>query len=80
MVVRGEFSVAQFFHDDLYEMVGRDLHAAEAVLMARNYCRSVAAQTGIVIRVIVTDGSDHTVFEWKHGQGITFPPEAKGRT
>ena len=79
MDVIGEFSVAQFFHDDFYEYVARFVSAGEAVLLARNCTRSVAAQTGIVNRVIVTDGGDNTVFEWKRGEGITFPPQAKGK-
>ena len=30
-------------------------------------------------RVIITDGGDYTVFEWKRGAGITWPlPEEQG--
>jgi hypothetical protein len=75
----GEFSVAQFFKDDSYQYVRRWITAAEAVCVARDCTRSVDAKCGFISRVIITDGGDHTVFEWKYGEGITFPLEAKGR-
>lgn len=76
----GEFSVAQFFPDGSYEYVRRWVTAGEAVLAARDYTRSVGAQTGLVTKVIVTDGGDNTNFQWEYGKGITFPPEARGKT
>lgn len=76
----GEFSVAQFFSDGSYEYVRRFVTAGEAVMTARDYTRSVGAQMGIVAKVIVTDGGDDTVFQWEHGQGVTWPPEARGKT
>jgi hypothetical protein len=30
--------------------------------------------------VIITDGGDSTVFEWKAGAGVMWPEEAKGLT
>jgi hypothetical protein len=33
----------------------------------------------MVERVIITDGGDDCCFEWKRGEGVTFPPEARGR-
>lgn len=32
-----------------------------------------AAMLGMVDRVIITDGGDCIVFEWKKGEGITWP-------
>lgn len=32
-----------------------------------------AAALGFVERVIITDGGDSIVFEWKKGKGITWP-------
>jgi hypothetical protein len=72
MTGRAEFSVYQFFQDGSYERVREFVSAEEAVKAAKHYCSSVAAQTGIVQRVIVTDGGDHTNFEWQYGKGITF--------
>ena len=74
-----EFSVCQFFRDGSYEYVRRYVGAEEAVKAAHHYSHSVGAQLGVVARVIITDGGDCTVFEWKRGEGVTFPPEARGR-
>lgn len=68
-----EFNVVQFFDNDTYEYVRRRVGAREAVETAAHYTRSVAAQAGIVNRVIITDDGDHTVFEWRYGAGVTFP-------
>ena len=76
---RGEFSVCQFFVDGSYEYVRRYISAEEAVQIARDYTRSVGAQIGTTVRVIITDGGDDCCFEWKRGEGVTFPPEARGR-
>lgn len=77
--MRGEFSVVQFFEDGGYEYVRRFVDAGEAVRAARHYTRSVGAQIGMVRRVIITDGGDFTNFEWMFGEGVTYPPEARGR-
>ena len=73
-----EFSVCQFFNDGSYEYVRRNVGAEEAVTAAKHYTENVAARMGMVARVIITDGGDYTVFEWKHGQGVTYPtPEMR---
>jgi hypothetical protein len=72
----GEFSVAQFFDDETYEYVRRWVTAGEAMYAARDYSRSVAARSGLIAKIIITDGGDYTVFQWERGKGITFPPEA----
>lgn len=69
-----EFSVCQFFEDETYEYVRRYVSAEEAVKAAKHYCSSVGAQVGTTRRVIITDGGDDTVFEWKYGEGVVFPP------
>lgn len=75
----GEFSVCQFFANGTYEYVRRFVDAEEAVTAARHYTDNVATKLGIVDRVIIVDGGDDCCFEWKRGEGVTFPPEAKGR-
>lgn len=70
----GEFSVCQFFGDETYEYVRRNVTAEEAVHASRFYTDNVAARLGMTKRVIITDGGDYTVFEWKHGEGVTYPP------
>lgn len=68
-----EFSVVQFFEDGSYEYVRRYVGAEEAVKTAQRYTDNVAVKLGITKRVIITDGGDCTVFEWKLGEGVTFP-------
>lgn len=74
-----EFSVYQFMVDGTQERVREFVSAQEAVQAARHYTDSVAVKLGFVERVIITDGGDSCVFEWKKGRGVTFPPEAAGR-
>lgn len=66
------FNVCQFFEDDSYEYVRRNVGAEEAVKAAHHYCHSVGAQIGTTKRVIITDGGDCVNFEWKFGEGVTF--------
>lgn len=78
MTGRDEFSVYQFFPGEHWERVLQFVDAETAVRMARRLTRSVGARLGTTCRVIITDGDDYCVFEWKHGEGITYPPEAQG--
>jgi hypothetical protein len=73
----GEFSVYQFFPDGSWERVRQGVDAEEAVTAAKHYCNSVAAKLGITRRVIITDGGDFTNFEWKHGEGVVYPPRGE---
>ena len=70
----GEFSVTQFFIGGKYETVRQFVDAKTAMEAAAHYTDSVAARMGIVNRVIITDGGDSICFEWKHGEGVVFPP------
>lgn len=75
-----EFSVYQFFADGSYERVREFVPAEEAVKAVHHYTHNVASKLGMVERVIITDGGDDCCFEWKRGEGVTFPPEMRGRT
>lgn len=77
---RAEFSVWLFFKDGHYIDEQRQLKAEAAVKLARDVTLRPAAQVGLIERVIITDGGDNTVFEWKHGQGVTFPPPPNDTT
>lgn len=72
----GEFSVYQFFPDETWERVASFVDARTAVETACRLTQSVGGRLGTTVRVIITDGLDFTCFEWKHGVGVTFPPEA----
>jgi len=73
------FSVHQFFINGMNERVRDWVPIEEAVAAARHYTSNVAVKMGITTRVIITDSMDRCVFEWKNGEGITFPAEMKGR-
>lgn len=60
-----KFSVCQFFVTGEYEYVRRYVSAKEAVDAALHYTNNVATKMGIIERVIITDGGDCTVWEWK---------------
>jgi hypothetical protein len=74
MADRGKFSVYQFFEDGSYEAVRRFVGAEEAVKAAKHYSEGVGARLGVTRRVIITDGGDYTNFEWRFGEGVTYPP------
>lgn len=64
------FNVVQFFRDGIAEYVRRGVNAEQAVDAAKHYTSSVAAQVGLVNRVMITDMLDRCVFEWKDGEII----------
>jgi hypothetical protein len=76
---RAEFSVVQFFPDGTYEYVKRLVGAEEAVRTAKDYSTRPAVLLGVIERIIITDGGDCTVFEWKAGEGVTFPAKSTAR-
>lgn len=72
------FSVWQFFPDETYEKAGERLEAGPAVELAKRLTVTVGARIGTTTRVIITDSGDFTVFEWKFGEGVTYPtPEMR---
>jgi hypothetical protein len=73
-----QYSVVQFFEDGNYEYVARNVLAQHAMILAAEYTRSVAAQSGLTARVIITDAGDDCVFEWKFGEGVVWPPSMVG--
>ena len=75
-----EFSVYQFFVDGSYERVRSFVSAENAVKAAMHYTNNVAVKMGVTVRVIITDGGDCTVFEWKKGEGVVFPEKLDGQT
>jgi hypothetical protein len=78
-MIKGEFSVCQFFVNDSYEYVRQNVSAEEAVKAFKFYTTNVASHIGTTRRVIITDGGDCISMEWKFEEGIVFPPELKGR-
>jgi hypothetical protein len=75
-----EYSVCQFFAGHTGqepEWVRWNVSADEAVKAACHYTTSVAARFGFVDRVIITDGLDCLVFDWRKGVGIIWPEKLK---
>lgn len=69
----GEFSVWVYLPDGYHFPVARYIDAALAVRMAKRACDA----PGPAERVIITDGGDECCFEWRRGEGMTFPPRAE---
>lgn len=69
----GEFSVFQFFPNGHYERTLSESCARDAVKWATQLATSVGAKIGTTRRVIITDGWDHAVWEWRYGEGLVFP-------
>jgi hypothetical protein len=69
-----EFSVWLFARDGTHFAEQRWINAEAACTLARDVTLRPAVQAGLITKVIITDGGDHCVFEWKHGEGVTFPP------
>lgn len=67
------YSVALFFPDGSYIYEARNLGAEAAVMLAKRVTERPAAQLGMIARIIITDEGDCTAFEWKFGEGVTFP-------
>jgi len=67
------FSLFRTFADGRTEQLKDRVGAREALHAAYHYTHAVSALTGLTQRVIITDGGDCIVFEWKHGEGVVFP-------
>jgi hypothetical protein len=69
----GKFSVCEFYDDGYHAYVERWLDAESAVNLAKRCTDAAIVADGLVVKVIVTDGGDDTVFQWERGKGVTFP-------
>ena len=74
----GEFSVFWWDPTGEHHTEKQFVDAQTAVETSASLIKRPAAQLGMIRRVIITDGGDCTNFEWKYGEGVTFPIEAKG--
>jgi hypothetical protein len=70
---RDEFSVVVSFRPGRTIFDSRSIGAREAVMRASALSKSVAGRTGLIQKIIITDGGDHTVFAWEFKKGITYP-------
>lgn len=77
MTGRNEFSVFWWDPDDNYHRELSMVDAETAVKFAMEFPNRPAGMMGIIRRVIITDGGDFTVYEWKHGEGVTYPEKIR---
>jgi len=70
---REEFSVYLFMPNQHFP-VARFVSVERAMQVAQKAVKDHGAL--YLERVIVTDGGDHTVFEWTRGKGVTWPTNA----
>ena len=69
-----QFSTPEF--GNVQEKVRDLVNLQEAMRAFGHYTNNVATKVmGATARVIVTDGGDCIVAEWKKNEGYTFPPE-----
>jgi hypothetical protein len=70
------FSVYYFSNATLGNVQERECHLVpleQALKWFKHHTHNVPAQLGLTERVLMTDGGDCIVAEWKYGQGITWP-------
>ena len=68
------YKVWAFFADDTHYLIADELDAEAAVRMAKRHTETVGARLGTTKRVIIEDYDGHTSFEWRFGEGVTYPP------
>jgi hypothetical protein len=68
-----EFSVYWWDPEGNSHREASHLDARAAVEFAHRLTLRPAVALGVIRRVIITDGGDFTVFEWKLGEGVTYP-------
>ena len=75
-VERDEFSVYVFRPDGVYSRELSFVSAERAVAWARWLAEAADRGVGAVAKILITDGGDHTVFDWRFGEGVVFPPRS----
>ncbi len=73
-VERDEFSVYVFRPDGSYTRELSFVSSKRAVVWAKWLTEERAARNGEVAKIIITDGGDFTVFEWRFADGVVLPP------
>ena len=77
----GEFSVWVFLPDETHFPVEEGVDAERAVQVAKRTASLAMQLPGAqqaALRIIITDGGDHTVFQWERGTGVKWPKAAAG--
>ena len=72
-IAKPEFNTVIFFEDGNYSYECRTVSLPRALAVAKSHTTRPAAVAGITRRVIITDGGDCIVFEWKFKEGVVWP-------
>jgi len=72
-----QFSICEFIKQH-HEFVCRRATLTEASRRIVMCVNSTYARDGVVTRIIMLNGQNRIVFEWKYGAGVVFPPKLKG--
>lgn len=72
-----EYRVYQFFVGGQCEPAGDEMEPKAAVKHAMLLTHTLGARIGSTCRIIITDRDQKTVWEWRYGEGIIFPPQPR---
>lgn len=72
------FTVVQFFSNNDYEIVRKNVPFPEAMTATIHYCNSVGAKLNLTSEVRLIDQFDRCLFQWTTEEGVVFPEELKG--
>ncbi len=72
-----DYTVWQFYTGGSCGTDGVKRHARDAVARADELTKTLAAATGSTCRIVIIDGADRVVWEWRHGEGLVFPKPAR---
>jgi hypothetical protein len=70
---QNEFSVYWFDPDGNSNLELAHVDARTAVDFAMDFPNRPAGLMGVIRRVIITDGGDFCVYDWRHGDGQVYP-------
>lgn len=73
-IERDEFSVYTFDAEGCSSRELSFVSAERAVTWAHWLTELREARLGEIARITIVDGGDHTVFLWRYGEGVVFPP------
>jgi hypothetical protein len=71
------FNVYFIYPDGTHTREREWVPAEEAVAFAHQASTRPAAKLGILKEIMITDSGDFCVFQWKHGEGVVFPPQTQ---
>jgi hypothetical protein len=68
------FKVWVWFPDGTHMAETDWVDAETAVTKAASLSQNVGARVGTTEKITIVDLGDYTVFEWRYGEGVVYPP------